>query len=207
MSQLASDPFTGTGADLGANWTAHTLFSGWQRASDEAEALASGANVDLYTALAAPNDCYASIVIGTVRETTADSGVGPGVRWNAATQDGYFSQSNSTDTRLYKVTNAGGFVQLGATGAAAAVSDVIELQASGTTITLKRNGTAICGTPLTDSSIASGRAAMWGYNAGVACKVASWEFGSLAAAGGTLLLRNEGGLNGGMRAMSGGMRG
>lgn len=178
MSVLATDNFNrANAANLGANWTVIT--NAFAIASNEAQA-ASGAapHENYYNAVTWPNDQYSQVVVGTVVETTVDKGVGPAVRITAG-GDLYFLAGGG-DARVYKRIG-GTYTQLGTTGAAVATGDVLYLEVQGTTLIAKKNGSSICGSPITDSALSAGNAGMWGYSdAAVLARADNWEGGDFA---------------------------
>lgn len=135
--------------------------------------------ISVNTSVVYPTGHYAKCTVGTTVSTTQDEGVGPMVCASTSAQTGYFLQAGG-DFRLYKVV-AGAFTQLGSTLASQAVAgDALETRHSGTTITVLRNGTAICGTPLTDSSIASGSAGLFASSTGSLVNVDNFEGGDFS---------------------------
>lgn len=106
-----------------------------------------------------PNDQWAQLTLGSVVESVTDNGLGPAVRMASGALTAYFAQCNTHEIKLYKAISST-FTQLGTDAAAAAAGDVIYIEAQGTSILVKKNGTTIIG-PITDSGIASGKAGMW----------------------------------------------
>lgn len=160
MTQLASDNFTRANGGLGANWTVNSsigISGPLTISSNNAVSGSSGANMDVYTAVAAPNDGYAEITLGSAVDPTTDSGVWVIYRASTTAETGYFAQCNTVETRLYKMV-AGVFTQLGSNGPAGAAGDVIRIICNGTAHTVTKNGTSII--TATDSAIASGGAAI-----------------------------------------------
>jgi hypothetical protein len=134
-----------------------------------------------------PADMYVEVICGTIA-TTSDEGIGPAIIVDAQ-GDGYIVQPNTTETRCYSRTGSGSsYAQVGADGAACASGDVLRLERSGTTITVKKNGSAIIG-PTTNSVHAAGNAGMWGYQA--VGYVQSWAAGNFAAEGGSTTLMGQ----------------
>lgn len=159
MSILAQDAFAGSGA-LSGNWTVDQGTAA--RSSGECALTDTGTgqvNVR-YTGIGALADHYAQVKIGSVVETVTDTGAGPMCRAQDA-NNYYFLQGNTNETKLFSKVG-GTFTQLGSNGPAIAAGDVLYISAQGTTITAKKNGANICGTPLTDSGLSTGRGAIWG---------------------------------------------
>lgn len=204
MTQLAADTFdrsnTGT---LGANWSVGTGASGQFEILSNAANCPSGTGtaVDYYSAVSWPADQYSEVTLGTVG-TTSDEGSGPAVRWSSSAHTGYFVQTNTTETYLYRV-NAGSYSSPLATGAACAANDVLKLTVTGTggTVSLvcTKNGNAFLSYDDTSASrITSGNAALWGSASSGACSIASWTGGDTGGAAGVILSN--------WRPMAGGMR-
>ena len=175
MSIRVTDDFAGSGA-LSGSWTvSEGTFS---RTSGEAGPSADAVNVALYTGDSPPNDQYATVVLGSNVSTISDEGIGPVVR-GTASGNMYFAQSNTSETRIYKRVS-GTFTQVGTDGAAGATGDSITLEVSGTSLTCKKNGTAIIG-PVTDTSIASGTTyGMWDSKQFATANTTSFEGGDFA---------------------------
>lgn len=95
----------------------------------------------------------------------------------------YIYRAWEVNRTMYKCV-AGSYTQLGSAGAAPAKNDIFTLEANGTTITPKINGTtdATIGAQ-TDSAIASGAAGLTGYGTTDA-RGDDWEGGDLAGGGG-----------------------
>lgn len=180
MSVIATDNFNRADGGLGANWT--SVSGTWSIVSNEVRLDASG-SISYYSgAGAAPNDQYAQVVMGSAVGNGADSGCGPAVRINGS--DLYFMAGGDTDTRVYKRIS-GGYTQLGSTGPSVAPGDVLYLEVQGTTLIAKKNGSSICGSPITDNAISSGNAGMWGYtDATFSDFVDDFEFGDFSGGGG-----------------------
>lgn len=182
MTQLASDDFDRADGGLGANWATTTDYTAILIASNEAEAQASAVCGGRYTATSAPDDGYSEIVVGSVVCTVSDEGIGPAYRISASAGTFYLVQTNTTETRLYRVVNASSYTQLGSDGAACVTGDVLRLTCNGTSISVQRNGTTFIG-PVTDATIASGSAGMWAAAGASQGTAASWAFGDLNVAG------------------------
>lgn len=176
MTQLASDDFNRANGGLGANWTTTTSESVPVILSNEASAdTSTGTYGSRYTGITWPNDQYAEAIIGSIVENVTDNGAGPACRIASGTQTHYFAQTNTVETRLYKVVS-GTFTQLGTDGAACATGDTLRLECQGTSISVKKNGATIIG-PVTDSAISAGDAGIWIAFSSLNGKINSWAGG------------------------------
>lgn len=127
------------------------------------------------------NDQYAKITLVAQVSTVY---IGPAARCTVgtgtATYYGYYA--NGTDSYLFKNV-AGTWTQIGSTGGAFAVNDVLELDVSGTTLTPKKNGATADIGAQTDSAIASGYGGITGFGASTSIRGDTFEAGNLTAAG------------------------
>lgn len=183
MSSLATDNFNRANGALGANWS-HAPGSVAPSTIDTNQDIITagglGGNVhgDYYNAVSAPNDQYSSVLHVTIH-TVSDEGRGPAVRINTSSGfTGYFTQENTTESKLY-LANANSFTQLGADGSAATAGQRIETRAVGTAISSYRNSVLLVG-PITDATLSAGQFGMWGYGGGI---VDDWEGGDFAGGG------------------------
>lgn len=186
MTQLAADLFERADGGLGSDWTAAggelTIASGNVRALSDATASTAYNNTVTW-----PADVYVEVICGTI-ETTSDEGIGPAIIVDAQ-GDGYFVQTNTTETRCYSRTIGGTtFAQVGADAAACSVGDTLRLERSGTTITVKKNGSTIIG-PTTNSVHSGGSAGLWAFNN--VGKVQSWAAGNFEAPAGSTTLMGQ----------------
>lgn len=182
MTVLATDNFNrANAANLGANWSIPTADANAIPISGNEAANGTFPGVEYYSAVAWPNDQYAQVVHKTV-STTTDSGMGPAVRVTAG-GNLYLLQGTTVETRVYKRVS-GVYTQLGTDGPAMATNDVAYIEVQGTTIIAKKNGTNICGSPITDSAIATGNAGLWTTN--IANSVDDWEGGDFVGGGAAL---------------------
>lgn len=107
-------------------------------------------------------------------------GVGVRMSGGAGSHNGYYIICNQTGgTRLSKVV-AGSVTNLIGPGSLAdpVPSDILRIEVSGTSITVKYNGVTQTGTPLVDASLASGSAGLVTFGGGV---LDDWEGGNLTA--------------------------
>jgi len=175
MSVLATEDFAGSGA-LSASWT--DIAAGWTRVSGEGSCTnVTDGGTSRYTGVTPNADHYAKLTIGSTVSTVSDEGDGPVVRMNADTSM-YILQGNTVQTRVYKRMPGNVFTQLGSDGPAIATADELYLEVQGTTLVAKKNGTSICGSPLTDSAIAGGTGGLWGFGTGITAD--NFELGDFA---------------------------
>lgn len=183
MTALATENFNradSTGLSS-ANWTTANSCTSFNIASNTGAVLFNTFGGNYYNAVVWPNAQYGQVVLASPLATSADEGVGPVVRLASGAFTGYWVQAGAGDTRLYKIVG-GTFTQLGSTDTASSIGDVIKLVANGTSITATRNGTAICGTPVTDASISSGNVGIFGSSSGPNAALDSFEGGDLNVA-------------------------
>jgi hypothetical protein len=130
------------------------------------------------------NDQYAT---ATVTAITSGAYIGLSVRCHASDNTFYGFEANSFESYLYKYVG-GSYTQLGSTAAAFSVSDVLRLEANGTSVAPTKNGSAT-GTPgaQTDSAIASGYGGVAGSGNNSGSRIDTWESGDLG--GGATLRR------------------
>lgn len=121
------------------------------------------------------DDQYAQVVVAA----SSASYMGPAVRCAASAGTYYGVYQNGSDGYFFKMV-AGSWTQIGYLGSGLAVSDTLRLEASGTTITYKVNGTTE--SEQTDSSIASGSGGVTGWSDGNFTRLDDWEGGNLGGA-------------------------
>lgn len=185
MTALATDNFNranSTGMSNASWTTASGANASANIVSNEAACVSGDICSNYYNAVVLPNAQYVKCVIGSVVETVTDNGAGPMARMATGAQTGYLVQGNTHETRLYKAV-AGAFTQLGSDGPAVTTGDVLEIDANGTSLTVFKNGTAICGTPVTDSSITSGNGGFWLSSPAQQISIDNWEAGNFAIPG------------------------
>jgi hypothetical protein len=122
------------------------------------------------------NDQYCQVSIASA---LTGNDVGPASRVAVSAETGYIAPITSGGCDVYKVI-AAAFTRLGGNSTVVAVNDVMRLEASGTAISLKRNGSAFLG-PFTDSAIASGSGGMWFFVN--TTRLDNFEAGNLAGGG------------------------
>lgn len=189
MALPATDAFTaadGTAlTTYSANWTNNgstfSITSNALRCSSSSEGAAHW-NADTFG-----NDQYAT---ATVTAITSFAYIGVSVRCHASATTFYGFESNSNDASYLFKYVAGVSTTLGSTGAVFTVTDVLRLEASGTTITPKVDG-ATLNPPgaQTDSSISSGYAGVVGAGNDSGSRIDNWEGGNLGGGGGSSVRR------------------
>lgn len=132
------------------------------------------------------DDQYAE---ATVAAITGGTYTGVAVRCAASGASFYAFLGDATDGSYLDKYVSGVYTQLGSKGSPFAVSDVIRLEVSGTTLTPKINGST-SGTPgaQTDSALSSGSAGIGGAGSSSSSRIDNWEGGNLGAAGITATL-------------------
>lgn len=180
MTTLATDTFQrADSGTLGANWT--DIEVGLGIVTNEcATNNNAGGHAAKYTGVSLPTlDQWAEMTIGSVAESTTDEGGGPLICIAGATTY-LLLQGNLVETRIYTNT-AGAFLQQGIDGPAVGVGDVLYIERQGTTIVARKNGVAICGTPIT-LSVADGIAGIRLSRAAVVPTAALFRAGDFTAA-------------------------
>lgn len=104
--------------------------------------------------------------------------IGPAVRCSSSANSYYEFYSDSGSSQVAKMV-AGTWTQLGSNGAAAAVGNVLRIEADGTTITPKVDGSTSGIGVQTDSALTSGYGGLGGYDAGTGMRGDNWEAGNL----------------------------
>ncbi len=177
MALPATDLFS-SGSDqsltaYSANWT--VIVGGfWVYATGDLTTNALVDSVARWNADTFQDDQYSEAVF---TEMTGDY-IGVVVRCAAAAETYYGYTSGSTNSYLFKVV--GGVQTSLGTGAPFGAGDVIRLEASGTTITPKRNGAVADIGAVVDVSIASGYAGVGGYGGlSFTHRFTSWSGGNL----------------------------
>lgn len=119
------------------------------------------------------NNQYASLKVITVSANWQS--IGPAVRIQNTGANGYYVSWHDTNVLTLFVTVAGTDTSLGTSTAVA--TDVIRIEASGTSISVKKNGSVVIG-PVTDSNFSSGKAGVGG-SGGAAGVADDWAGGDL----------------------------
>lgn len=130
------------------------------------------------------NDQYAQIVY----KNTGTGYIGVAVRCDTADLNGTVSAAHkqcylfecTAGDRYFSKKVAGTETQLADDGGSPSVNDILRLEASGTTITAKINGTTIF--TVTDSALSSGSAGIFAEGNDITSLGDNWEGGNLAGA-------------------------
>ena len=130
-----------------------------------------------WTAGAFNDNQYSEIVIGAL---VPDNYVGVAVRAQAGAHSGYGAYSDGNNVKIIK--RVAGTETVLYTGTAFSMSDRIRLEVSGTTLTLKQNGTVI--TTVTDSTFSAGKPGIIGHGNDVSVRADDFYADSLASQGG-----------------------
>lgn len=172
MAQIITDDFNrADAATLGANWT-NSVGSGFGIVSNRASSKTAGASVAVFSGASwtGGNDQYGEAAIIT-KNSTKDAGIL--CRGATGAETFYIFEINDNDAAvalgssmrcgMYKAV-AGVYTLLGSTSSfVVSTTDVLRIEAQGTSITAKLNGATKLG-PNTDSSIASGKCGLSGYD-------------------------------------------
>lgn len=183
MTTLASDDFNrANSGTLGANWTDLSGAAGWSVATNQGKAAAVATlQVSISNTSMATTAHWAQCTLGSLIETDADNGAGPCIRRTG--NDMIFMQCSTADIRCYRVaSNFSSFTQIGTTGTGCVASDVIYVEAQGNVVVMTRNGSAVCGSPVTDASIPTGTdAGLYCNTSSVLATVDDWSAGDFAS--------------------------
>lgn len=157
MTALVQDDGTGTDANpIGGIYTTLTGFAPLRRVSNKFAGANGGSDGDCaaYTSTVMPNNQYAQVQVDTVGGGDA----GPMIRMATGAQSGYFVQ-NSDGANMYVYSiSSGSFALVDSDAAAYATGNTIYLEAQGTSIVSKKNGSTI--NSATDATLSSGRVGM-----------------------------------------------
>lgn len=186
MGVLATDNFDrANNADLGANWDVLPSATACQVSSNNCLFPGDPAG-ESYNAVTWPNDQYSQVKI------TVFGGNGPGAACRMSTSFltcyvAYGSGAAFNNRfELYKIVS-GVFTLLGS-GGTPATNDVVRCEAQGTTIRCLQNG--VQRVSVTDTSIASGRAGVIGFDGGGTDPQADdWQGGDFATAAASWLFQ------------------
>ena len=175
------DPFTDAN---GTNLTSHTAVITWgkqtagqpQIQSNALQPKAAGADQLCYDNTNSYNNDQSAQAKLVVNTDTTDKVIGCAVRVSTSAETAYFwyisQQAAHHFLEMWKIVG-GATTQLGSTGADLVVNDVILIDATGTSITAKVNGTTSIG-PITDSAIASGKAGVFGFDSSTGTAIDDW---------------------------------
>lgn len=178
-TQLKSDTFVYANGDLhtdNANWVygAGTFQVSANKVFASSASISSAYRSDQIW----PNDQF-SEVTAVVTGTAATQNGGPAVRIAAGATTFYGVQYASATFALIKEV-AGTLTSLGTNASFPVTGDVIRLQVVGNSLTVFKNGVAVTGmTNITDNSIVSGNAGIWGVGNSTTNGYSAWDAGSV----------------------------
>lgn len=196
MALPATDAFTGTDNTVLTTYSSNWSFNaGTFRIQSNAVRPDTGAtdgaafwNADSFNA-----NQYAQ---GTIVARSGGAYLGVAARCAAAGVDTFYGYEADSADLAYLFKHVAGVSTTISTAAVFAVNDVVRLEASGTSLTCKRNGSADTIGTQTDSSIASGSAGISGAGGSTGARLDTWEGGDLAAAAGQPAMVRWGGIPG-----------
>lgn len=187
MALPATDSFAGvdgtTLVSYSANWTANSsTFAiaalGTVRSSGNSAECIAGWNADTF------NDAqYSKVTLFAVASSATDIGASVRCSTTPGVETGYEWYTDTGGSFVAKLI-AGTWTQIGSNGTAATTGQVMQIDASGTTLTPRINGSVASMGPQTDSALSSGRAGLAGYGDGTTNLVSDWEGGNLGGGGG-----------------------
>lgn|SRR5574341_128517 len=190
MGVLATDNFNrADNTDLGAAWDPQPGFANPQadRVFNISANTAVPANVakdsgENYNAVSWPNDQY-SQAKATMSGTGAEAGVGVSVRCSTTALTCYRVVINKAATNNVSIAKfvAGVYTLLAQRTTTWVDGDIIYLEAQGSTLKVKQNGTQL-GADIVDSAIASGRAGIGFSSTMTSASLDDWEGGDFAVA-------------------------
>ncbi len=158
MAVIATDDFNRADAVLGApNWGTVSGCSPLEVRSNTVKSL-NDPSMSAYIGIAAPNDGEAGVTVVSPLDASG-AGMGPAYRVTQASNSGYFVLYYTGGMDLYSVVS-GSYNLLQSYSGTITGGDIIALRCVGTTITVRQNGTVRI--TVTDSSLASGRAGLFG---------------------------------------------
>ncbi len=122
---------------------------------------------------------YAEITLSTL---SGAGYIGVAVRTQTGAHSGYGAYANNQDVKIVE-WSGGSVTSTHYTGSAYSPGDILRLEISGTTLTLKKNGTTVT-TVSDEATYSSGRPGLAGYGNTSNTNGDSWYAGSLASQGG-----------------------
>jgi hypothetical protein len=154
MAVLATDNFNrADSTDLGTTWDVVPGTSNCQIVSNAVRASATNVDCDeSYNGVTWPDDQYSQVTLAAVN---SGGSAGPGVRASTTASTFYTVEATTNSIALWKAVN-GSWTQIGSFSGTVSAGDIIRLEAQGTTLRVRQNGTQRIS--VTDSSISSGRA-------------------------------------------------
>ena len=184
----ATDAFTAANGTAltthNANWTLANSGVFQIEGNEVVANQTSAAGVAFWNADTFANEQYSEGITGVM-----GSGFEIGLCVRISGTNGYFAIWDSANVNLRKLTSGTGSDLISTLALSLSTGDVMLLEAVGTTISLKRNGSVIMTT--TDATYASGSAGIMGYGFFGASSpgLASWSAGNVSAAGGSMRRR------------------
>jgi hypothetical protein len=181
----STDDFNRANAPLGSDWTVLTTGAAMQIASNAASTgdPTTSDQVETWNAVSFGNDQFSELQWITIPDGGAETGFGPGVRWDTGTvKTGYWMVCNTTagnDTFIAKMVS-GSYTLLAQGDVNWAVNDVARLEIEGTTLRCKKNGIQQFTT--TDAAISSGRPALCYSSTTSSPSVDNWQGGDIGGA-------------------------
>jgi hypothetical protein len=168
----AADDFNrADSASLGANWTADSTLSTAGISGNQMTAYGPDYALSWWSADTFSNDQYAQ---ATITGTGGDTGVAVRVSGDNG-YIAYWAGSGSTGLFILR-RDAGAYVTLATLASQSLVGQVLRIEATGTTITVKKNGTAVL--TATDATYATGSAGIYATTGGT---LDDWSGGNVVA--------------------------
>lgn len=182
---MATDDFNrADNADLGANWTIQSGQAALQIVSNRAVPSNNFSDCgEIWVADSFSDDQYSESVVTALHSSApAETGIGPIVRGSTSVASYYAVVVNSTAANPWTLAKrvTGTYSDLHDGLDLFANGDTVRLEVSGTTLTVKRNGSTIYTT--TDPSVTTGRPGIWYSSAASDEAVDSWAGGDLVTA-------------------------
>lgn len=182
MALPATDTFTSVAdqalTTYSASWSNNVGSAVVLGATDDVRGVNAGTNENLvrWNADVFSNDQYSQV---SLSQAPQGQDSGPAARCaGSAVNTAYTVILTSGLSELYRVVSSG-FTQIASSATIPVINDVIRIECSGTSISVKKNGSAFLG-PVTDSSITSGSGGMWVY-LDVSGRLDNFEAGNLTA--------------------------
>lgn len=179
----ASDDFNrADNADIGTTWDVQTGSNPFKIVSNAATPNSLAADsAETYNGITFANDQFSQVTLTAVTGHVGadDTGIGVGVRMAAAAATQYRIIGDDSSSIIAKVVS-GAYTKLTSNTTGFTAGDVLYGEASGTTITGKKNGAANLST--TDAAIGSGRAGIIYSSSITAATIDNWSGGDLSAA-------------------------
>jgi hypothetical protein len=183
VSVIATDDFNrANGTGLGANWTA--VVDNYDISSNRAVPSPTSSDaVVRYSGATWPNDQYSQAKCYTTNTTAGGAGIGVCARCSASATTLYRLVADHGSSSNWEIGDfiAGSYNFIANRTQAWTDGDTIRLEAQGTSLTIKLNGTAV-GAAITSSAIASGQAGLAYSSIASAPASDDFEGGDFAAA-------------------------